>query len=159
MPNNGQHNPVVHAPTVVIRHRREKGHKCSILPLRGRADFVFHVHPVRQPLDLTDYVRLGVRGTLLSDDDANRGLLVLDASWHRVQVLERAHGDVPVRSLPPWRTAYPRVSKIRQDPPTGLATIEAVFAAMVILGRDPTGILDDYVWRDRFLALNRDYLA
>jgi len=159
MSDSGQYKPVIHAPTVVVRHRKEKGHKCSILPLRGRPDFVFRVYPVRQPLDLGGYVRLGVGGTLLSADDVDRGLLVLDASWHNVRLLEQAHGHVPVRSLPPWRTAYPRTSKVRQDPPTGLATIEAVFAALVILGRDPTGILDDYVWRDRFLALNRDYLA
>ena len=63
------------------------------------------------------------------------------------------------RAIPPgWQTAYPRRSKIHADPDTGLATVEALFAAFCILGcRDDT-LLRFYPWHDTFLKLNRDRL-
>ena len=63
--------------------------------------------------------------------------------------------ELPVRGLPAgWTTAYPRVSKLTEDPAVGLATIEAIYAAYAALGRDTTGLLDQYRWRDDFLRLN-----
>ena len=61
------------------------------------------------------------------------------------------------RSIPcGWRTAYPRHSKIHADPDTGLATVEALFAAGCVLGHRDDSLLRFYPWRDVFLALNRD---
>ena len=58
-----------------------------------------------------------------------------------------------------WKTAYPRSSKLFDDPDAGLATIEAIFAAYVALGRDTSGLLDSYHWSDEFLALNADHVG
>jgi pre-rRNA-processing protein TSR3 len=73
--------------------------------------------------------------------------------------MEQAFVHIPVRSLPPWTTAYPRLSKTRPDPEDGLATIEAIFAAYTILGRPTEGLLDNYLWADQFRALNRGRIS
>jgi pre-rRNA-processing protein TSR3 len=71
--------------------------------------------------------------------------------------MQRAHAAVPVRSLPPLTTAYPRTSKVRSDPDGGLATIEAIYAAYRLLGRDTAGLLDHYHWAAEFVELNRQF--
>jgi pre-rRNA-processing protein TSR3 len=140
--------------TVIIRHPKENPKKCSVLPLRGRADVVFLTHPVRERPPLEGYVRLAAEGPELSAEDRDCGLLILDASWRWAESMEREFADVPPRSLHGYRTAYPRVSKLGTDPDNGLATIEAVFLAYHILGWPTDGLLDQYRWADEFLRLN-----
>jgi pre-rRNA-processing protein TSR3 len=67
--------------------------------------------------------------------------------------------DLPVYSLQAWETAYPRSSKLFEDPEAGLATIEAIYAAYVQTGRNPAGLLDNYRWGDEFLRRNADRLG
>lgn len=143
-------------PTVIVVHPRERRSKCSVEPLRGRPDFIFWTFPERGPQPLDGYVRLGIGGPPLTAADADRGLLLLDGTWRLAARMEKFYTDLPVRSLPPWQTAYPRISKNFADPLQGLATIEALYAALVIVGRDTTGLLDEYHWADRFRSLNRD---
>jgi len=109
------------------------------------------------PYDLTGYVRLGLGGPVISTSDAGCGLLVLDGTWRHVEPMQRAHAEVPIRSLPPLTTAYPRSSKVRTDPDGGLATVEAIYAAYRLLGRDTTGLLDHYHWATEFVELNRSF--
>jgi len=149
----------VSLPTIIVVHPRERRSKCSVEPLRGRPGFVFWTFPTRGPEPLTGYVRLGLGGELLAPADADRGLLVLDATWKYAARMEADYPEIPVRSLGPWQTAYPRRSKVFDDPAAGLATIEAIYAAWVQIGRDPTGLLDAYHWRDRFLQLNAELIA
>jgi len=106
---------------------------------------------------LTGYVRLGLGGPVLSEADAACGLLVLDGTWRHVQPIERMFEAIPIRSLPPLITAYPRTSKVSADPDGGLATIEAIYAAFRLLGRDTTGLLDHYHWAAEFVELNRPF--
>jgi pre-rRNA-processing protein TSR3 len=141
-------------PTVIVRHPRENPRKCSVLPLRGRADLVFLNYPVRQRPDLTGYVRLAAEGPELSAADAATGVLLLDGSWRRAEGMIRDFVDVPPRSLHGWHTAYPRVSKLGTDPDNGLASVEALYIANHILGRPTEGLLDHYRWREEFLRLN-----
>ena len=89
--------------------------------------------------------------------DADRGLLVLDGTWRWVEPMERLTASVPVRSLPPLVTAYPRSSKVKDDPEGGLATIEAIYAAYRLLGRDTTALLDHYHWGEQFVELNQSF--
>ena len=96
---------------------------------------------------------------MLSSADAACGLLVLDGTWRLAGKMAGDFLDVPARTLPPWETAYPRTSKLFGDPLGGLATVEAVFAAYSVLGRDVTGLLDQYHWRDEFLARNAERLS
>lgn len=109
------------------------------------------------PYDLTGYVRLGLGGPPLSAEDRPYGLLVLDGTWRHVEPMQRAYATIPVRSLPALATAYPRTSKVRSDPEGGLATIEAIYAAYRLLGRDTTGLLDKYHWGQEFVELNQQF--
>jgi pre-rRNA-processing protein TSR3 len=140
--------------TVIVRHPRENPRKCSILPLRGRADLLICTYPVQQPLDLSAYVRLAAEGPPLSADDASRGLLLLDGSWRWAGAMTRDFLNVPPRSLSGYRTAYPRVSKLGTDPDNGLASVEALFLAHHLLGRPTSGLLDHYRWGAEFLERN-----
>jgi pre-rRNA-processing protein TSR3 len=144
-------------PTVIIVHPRERRSKCTVARLRGDPRFAFFRSP-RRPPDLSQYVRLGLDGPPLSPADASHGLLVLDGTWRWVAGMEQYVAEVPTRTLPPLTTAYPRVSKTFDDPTQGLATIEAVYAALAILGRDVSGLLDGYPWGSEFLAGNQRIL-
>lgn len=109
------------------------------------------------PYELTGYVRLGLGGPQLSATDAVCGLLVLDGTWRHVQPMERMFAGIPIRSLPPVVTAYPRTSKVSEDPDGGLATIEAIYTAYRLLGRDTSGLLDHYHWAAEFVEANRAF--
>ena len=146
-------------PTLIVRSPRENPKKCSVLPLRGRADLIFLNYPVAQPPLLHGYVRLAAEGEELSSHDADRGLLLLDASWRWAEAMNQAFLDVPSRSLHGYQTAYPRKSKRGTDPDNGLASIEALFLAYHILGRPTKGLLDQYRWAGEFLLLNRFHLG
>jgi len=143
-----------HPPTIIVVHRRERRSKCSVEPLRDKEGFRFLTYPQDEEPIPENYVRLGIGGPLLSEADAASGLLVLDATWRLVEKMEKRYADVPVRSIPEYRTAYPRVSKVYDDPSAGLATIEAIYAAYRHLGWDTAGLLEHYQWADEFLKRN-----
>ena len=103
-------------------------------------------------------MRLGLGGPQLTPADAERGLLILDGTWRYAAAMERDYADLPVRSLGAWQTAYPRTSKLFEDPAAGLATIEALVAAYVQMGRPVEGLLESYQWREKFLEMNRELL-
>jgi pre-rRNA-processing protein TSR3 len=147
-------------PAVLIIVRRgESRKKCSIRPLRGTAGLDFLAYPLRRKPDLTGYLLLRPYAPPLTVADADRPLLLLDASWHHAAKMRKAVEPIEGRSVPPgWRTAYPYRSKIHEDPGTGLATIEALFAATFLLGRRDDTLLRFYPWREAFLALNQDLL-
>jgi pre-rRNA-processing protein TSR3 len=146
-------------PTILVVHPRENRRKCSVEPLRGRPGFRFWKFPERGPEPIDGYVRLAIGGPLISADDACRGLLVLDGTWRLAQRMEPFFSELPVRSLPEWVTAYPRASKSWPDPTQGLATIEAIYAAWLGMGRPVAGLLDHYRWAEQFLEKNRARLA
>lgn len=143
-----------HPDTIILVHRRERPHKCSVEPLRGKNRFQFHSYPEPLKPSLDGYVRLGFGGPKLGVEDKGSGLLILDATWKLAKRMENVYQHVPVRSLPVCETAYPRVSKKSEDPLGSLATIEAIYLAHLILGRETAGLLDDYHWATEFLRRN-----
>ncbi len=145
---------VAFPPTIIVRHPRENPRKCSVLPLKGRADLVFLGYPVRHRPVLDGYLRLAAEGPALTPADNGMGVLLLDGSWRWADAMTRAFVDVPPRSLSGWKTAYPRVSKRGTDPDNGLASVEALFVAYHILGRPTVGLLDHYAWAEEFLRVN-----
>ena len=147
-----------HPPTIIVVHRRENRSKCSVEPLRERDEFTFWTYPDDGPESLAGYVRLGIGGPLLSEADRHSGLLVIDGTWRLAERMEKKYAHLPIRSLPPCQTAYPRVSKVFDDPAAGLATIEAIHLAYHLLGRDTATLLDHYRWRDEFLQKNAELL-
>lgn len=140
--------------TIIVRHPRENPKKCSVLPLKGRADILFFAFPPKDLPALDGYIRLAAEGPELSNADRDRGILLLDGSWRSASKMITHFDSVTPRSLTGWNTAYPRVSKLGSDPENGLASIEALFIAYHVLGRPTDGLLDHYHWAEQFLALN-----
>ncbi len=141
--------PTIYPPTIVLRHRKENLKKCSLSGLEGRSDFKFFTYPTQSLPPLTGYVRLSPEGPCLTPEDTECGLLLIDATWRYAEVMTRqVSTTIPTRSLPYIPTAYPR----RQDQEGGLASIEALYLAYHLLGRDTDGLLDNYHWAEKFLS-------
>jgi pre-rRNA-processing protein TSR3 len=140
---------------LILRDPRESTAKCSLTPLRGLEGVQFvSYHPDRR-ISVDGPVLLDPEGEPLGEADRGRDLLLLDCAWRRTPRLRRTvDGDVRPRRLPPLETAYPRRSKTFADPPEGLASIEALYAATVLLGVPRPDLLDGYRWRDDFLTRN-----
>lgn len=157
---NRLRSPLVCPIALIIVRRGENRAKCTIQPLRGTPGLAFLAYPLGTAPDLTRHLLLAPDAPPLTAADAGRPLLLLDANWRHAPVMRRAIGPVESRSIPAgWRTAYPRRSKTGSDPDGGLATVEALFAALCVLGRRDDALLRFYPWRDAFLELNRDRLA
>ncbi|NDV62023.1 hypothetical protein G0Q06_06155 [Puniceicoccales bacterium CK1056] len=139
---------------IVIRHPRERKSKCSLQPLVGRPDLRFETARPGFLFDATGYVQLHLDAPVLSSADAGLPLLLLDSTWRLLPRLEACVTGSPVlRSLPDSLvTAYPRVSKTSDDPARGLASVEALYVARRLQGRTTSGLLDQYYWKDDFLA-------
>lgn len=149
----------MHLSNLIIVRRRENPIKCTIQPLYGTPGLDFLYYPLRPKPDVSRYLLLAPGAPPLTRADACRPLLLLDSSWRHAMKMRKAIEPVEARSIPiGWRTAYPRYSKKHADPATGLATIEALFAALCVVGRRDDSLLRLYPWRDEFLALNRDLL-
>jgi pre-rRNA-processing protein TSR3 len=123
--------------------------------LEGRSDMQFFTYP-KDPLpSLAEAVMLDLDGPQLSPEDGGRPLLIVDATWRWAGVMVRQLPTVEKRSLPGgYRTAYPRKQEDCVDPERGLASVEALYIAYCLLGRDPAGLLDNYYWKDKFLKIN-----
>jgi len=117
---------------------------------------LFYTYPKKELPDLTGYVVLTIEGPELSSEDSQAGLVLVDASWkYAERMLRVIPPHIPRRSLPAHiKTAYPRRQDDCPTPETGLASIEALYAAYAILGWDTSGLLDDYHWREDFLIKN-----
>ncbi len=147
-------------PTYILRHRRENLKKCSLRGLEKDSRFHFLTYPTSPLPNLDDYILLTLDGEPLSEKDASYGLFLLDATWRyaaTMQAFVQGHFDQPIkmRSIPAgFKTAYPRRQPDCPDPEVGLASIEALYVAYWVTGRDLAGLLDNYYWKDQFLAKN-----
>lgn len=156
-----------HPPTCIIRHRRENLKKCSLRGLEQKEGFSFFLYPHcvlgKQSLpDLSGYCLLDMDGPELSPDDQMMGLVLIDATWRlaekmveQIKILE----TIPKRRIPSgFTTAYPRRQEDCKDPQVGLASIEALFIAYSVMGRNPEGLFDNYHWKEPFLKQNQHLL-
>ncbi|MDP6410344.1 MAG: DUF367 domain-containing protein [Planctomycetota bacterium] len=147
--------PPVPPDVLILRDPRESVRKCSLTPLRGRPAFEFVAYHRERRVEAAGRILLHPDGEPLSPADRCRGLLLVDCSWRRLESLLRTvDGDPPRRSLPELATAYPRRSRSFEDPPHGLASIEALYAALVLLGGASRDLLNGYRWAEEFLAAN-----
>lgn len=157
MPSNADSDPGL-APldVLILRDPRESPKKCSLIPLRGTPGVEFVAYDGAQTLDAEGRVLLDPEGDLISESDRGLPLLVLDSSWRRLPKLAKTITGEPVRRrLPKLITAYPRRSKGFEDPSEGLASVEALYAALVLLGHEDIDyLLDDYLWKQEFLEAN-----
>jgi pre-rRNA-processing protein TSR3 len=145
-------------PTIILRHRKENLKKCSLRGLEKRPDFIFFTYPqnILPPLD--GYILLTLGAPLLSEKESQCGLCLVDATWRYAALMLKNTpllGACIPRSLPSHlRTVYPRRQEDCPDPQAGLASLEALYAAYTILGRNTEGLLDNYHWKEQFLHSN-----
>ncbi len=141
---------------IVIRHPRENIKKCSLRHLHGRADFEFYKAAKDFTFDASGCTLLEMGAKQISPADAARPIVLLDSTWKLLPSLRaRIFGNFEPRSLPDGiLTAYPRVSKLFDDPLGGLATVEALYAALRFAGEDDPSILDGYHFAEKFLSMN-----
>ena len=151
------------SPTIILRHRRENLKKCSLRGLESRTDILFFTYPREKLPDLSGYLFLTLNAPPLSKTDSNQGIFLIDGTWRYTEIMTRQLPAFPLplipRSLPAGlKTAYPRRQEDCEDPERGLASIEALFAAYLILERDTEGLLMNYYWQNEFIKLNKDLL-
>ncbi|MCB1082632.1 MAG: hypothetical protein KDK63_05760 [Chlamydiia bacterium] len=149
-------------PTIILRHRKENLKKCSLRGLESRADLHFLTYPTDPIPFLENGLLLDLEAPPLSSADQGKQLFLIDGTWNYAAVM---HRQIPHpekwtrRSLPAnIRTAYPRKQTVCVDPIRGLASVEALFMAHLILGYATEGLLDHYYWKDDFLFLNSSML-
>ena len=141
----------------VLRDPRESVKKCSLTPVRGLEGLRVVDWKLERRYDVGRRLLLHPEGEELvpEDRELGLGLMLIDCAWRRVpQLRGSVDGELVARRLPPLVTAYPRVSKVFEDPGGGLASIEALYAACAILGDVRPELLDGYRWRDGFLSAN-----
>ncbi|MFA6118538.1 MAG: hypothetical protein WCT85_05120 [Parachlamydiales bacterium] len=143
-------------PTIIIRHRKENLKKCSLRGIENREDMIFHTYPLKDGLDLTNYVLLKVDAPVLDEKDNNKGILLIDSTWGYLQkILKIIPENIECRSIPPkYVTAYPRKQTMCPDPKHGLASIEALYLMYLLTKRNTDGLLDNYYWKNDFLKIN-----
>lgn len=149
---------ILFPPTIILRHRKENLKKCTLRGLEGNPHFQFFTYPQDTLPPLARYLLLTLDAPILSDEDRHLGVFLIDGTWNYA---EKMQNQLPLphlfqkRSLPPHLlTAYPRKQTGCADPLRGLASIEALFAAYSLLGRETTGLLDHFHWREQFQRLN-----
>lgn len=143
--------------TIVIRHRKENLKKCSLRYLQRDPNVEFLTYPLKHPRCFERCLRLRVDAPPLTYADRHSSLLLLDATWALADKMESTlQLSIPCRSLPKgFVTAYPR----RQDVDGGLASIEALYIAYLILGEEKTDLLNHYHWKHSFLEKNHALLV
>lgn len=140
---------------LILRDPRESEKKCSLTPLRGLAGVRFVEYDGERRVDAGGRIWLHPEGEDLGPADAGRGMFLIDCAWRRLPKLMRVVDGEPVRRrLPRLVTAYPRKSRTFPDPEEGLASVEALYAALAILGRPRRDLLQGYRWADAFLDSN-----
>lgn len=148
-------------PIVVIRHPKERRSKCSLRGLDARPDFTFKRGTPDLVYPADNHLMLSMDAPILTRADYAKGrpLLILDSTWRLLPKLEARLTGSPIRrSLPEGiATAYPRDGTLSPNPDGGLASVEAIFIAKLILGERDETVLAGYRWRDSFLATLEEY--
>ncbi len=140
----------------IIRHPRENRKKCTLRNLVGRSGIRFHVARDGFSFDASGRLLLCLDGEEISERHANIPLVLLDSTWRLLPKLRaKVYGDYIPVSLPKRiKTAYPRDSKLFGDPQGGLASIEALYAALRLSGLRDDSLLDGYLFAGEFLRQN-----
>lgn len=140
---------------LVLRDPRESAAKCSLTPLRGLPGIRFLTWKHDRRFDVGARVLLHPGGEEITAADAGRPLLLIDCAWRRVPtLLATCDGELSLRRLPRFVTAYPRRSLTFVDPDEGLASVEALYAALALLGKPRPDLLASYRWAGEFLEGN-----
>lgn len=150
-------------PTIIIRHIRENLKKCSLRGLESSSEFRFFTYPKSVGHSVfQNYLLLDIDGEPLSQNDKNKGLILVDATWRLAEKIVRCTPSlegIEKRSIPKgFKTAYPRRQDDCSDPEAGLASIEALYIAYLAAGKPCDFLLDHYYWKNQFLEINSNSL-
>lgn len=140
---------------LIVRDPKEPSKKCSLTPLRGLEGVRFVSLRGGRRIDAGRRIWLHPDGPELSIADRGMDLLLVDCAWRKLPTISKAiDGELLPRRLPKLVTAYPRRSKVAVDPSDGLASIEALYAAIALLEGPRPQLLANYRWAEQFLAAN-----
>ncbi|MEO2093614.1 MAG: DUF367 domain-containing protein [bacterium] len=140
---------------LILRDPRESTRKCSLTPLRQTPGVRFVSYDPDRRIDAGGRILLHPEAEVLGPADRGAGLFLVDCAWRRLPALLRTvDGEPQRRSLPALETAYPRKSHLFEDPHGGLASIEAIYAALAILDGPHPELLESYRWAVEFLEKN-----
>ena len=140
---------------LIVRDPREPAKKCSLTPLRGLPGVRFVSLRGGKRVDAGRRIWLHPDGEEITSADRGFDLLLVDCAWRKLATISKAiDGELFLRRLPKLVTAYPRRSKVAIDPEDGLASIEALYAAIVLLEGPRPELLANYRWAGQFLAAN-----
>lgn len=144
-------------PITIIRHRKERKSKCSLRGLEDKEGIQFYTHPGELPKFDRGFV-LSMSGPVIDPELVqDEPLILIDGTWALAEKIEKREELQGLQRfcLPTgWKTAYPRKQTGCSDPSEGLASVEALYIAQLLLGRKVEGLLDHYYWKDKFLELN-----
>lgn len=144
----------------IIRHAEENLAKCTLEPLRHRAELEFIEAIGEVTLDGTGMLLLELGAPPITLADSGCRLILLDGSWKQVAELRtRVTGQPMGRSLPPVTSSYPRRNREGLDPVEGLASVEALYFARRLQGHDDPTLLAHYYWREEFLGKIRSAMS
>ncbi len=157
-------------PVIIVRHPKERLSKCSLRGLEGREGLEFRRATRSFRLDVRGHLLLQLGAPVLTaahrldpTTGRPRPLVLLDSTWRLVPQLEASLDNlaeaVPVGLPAALQTAYPRTSKLAEDPPGRLSSIEALYVALRLLGEDDPTVLAGYHWREAFLEALRRHPA
>ncbi len=140
---------------LIVRDFRESAAKCSLTPLRELDGYDFATYRHDRRVAAGGRILLHHEAPELTLADRGSDILLLDSSWRRLPKLIRTvDGEPTRRSLPRLVTAYPRESRYTPNPEAGLASVEALYAALAVMGDVRPELLRGYHWREAFLAAN-----
>jgi len=150
--------PAMNLDILILRDPRESKKKCSLTPLVGTPGVRFLTFDPDRRVEAGGRIRLDPEGDEFTAQDRGAALFLIDCAWRRVpRLAANVDGELKRRRLPELVTAYPRVSRIFEDPLAGLASVEALFAASVLVGAPRLELLDSYRWSCEFLERNAGF--
>ena len=149
---------MIEKKNIILRHKKENFKKCSLKGLENRDDFIFYKYPRERLPDLSNYILLTLEAPELTINDKVFGICVIDATWRYEKKMYSwltSQISIQKRSLPSYyKTAYPRYQTDCCDPERGLASIEAIFLAYLIMEKPIENLLDNYYWKEKFYKIN-----
>ncbi len=157
---------------IIISRGEKMEKKCTLFPLRARHDFSFRtkknpgkfethsilLFPDGEVLTakLADEIKKQISAAKDEKGKIKLDIVLIDSRWKKTKGI--------LESLPPMKRVslegYITGAK-RKDPPPfgGLASIEALFVASLLLGKPDLTLLSNYHFRDSFLMLNEQRLS
>lgn len=122
----------------------------------GRAKIIYRLDQLPRNSILLDPLAEKALSKEDLENAERNGLIALDCSWKKIEQIKDLRGELLSRSLPYLVAANPTY----YGHPTKLSTVEALSAALYILGKkeDAVELLEGFKWGDSFLELNREPL-